>query len=257
MTAPRILVSNDDGWHAAGLQALVEAVSVLGEVWVVAPEHEQSATSHSLSLHRPLRIRERAPRSYSVDGTPADCVYVALNHLMKGQAPTLVVSGINHGPNLADDVIYSGTVAAAMEAAILGVPAVAFSLVSRRHFDFQHASQFARALTGAILKQPLPPRMLLNVNMPAYGAIPGYQVTRLGRHSHGADVIEKEDPRGRKYYWIGGTEYAHEKEAGTDVTCVHDERLASVTPIGIDLTQHAQLPLVASWDVPGFARRPA
>lgn len=255
MTAPRILVSNDDGFHAPGLQALVEAVSPLAEVWVVAPEHEQSATSHSLSLHRPLRIRERSARRYSVDGTPADCVYVALNHLMKGNWPTLVVSGINHGPNLADDVIYSGTVAAAMEAAILGVPAVAFSLVSRRHFDFSHAEGFARALVESLLARPLPARLLLNVNMPAYGAIAGYQVTRLGRHSHGADVIEKEDPRGRKYYWIGGTEYAHEKEAGTDVTCVHDLRLASVTPIGIDLTQHAQLPMVTGWEIPGFELR--
>ncbi len=256
MTAPRILVSNDDGFHAPGLQALVEAVSPLGEVWVVAPEHEQSATSHSLSLHRPLRIRERGERRFSVDGTPADCSYVALNHLMKGNWPTLTVSGINHGPNLADDVIYSGTVAAAMEAAILGVPAVAFSLVSRRHFDFTHAAVFARALVQSLLARPLPARLLLNVNLPAYGPIAGYQVTRLGRHSYGADVIEKEDPRGRKYYWIGGTDYAHEKEAGTDVTCVHDLRLASVTPIGIDVTQHAQLPLVAGWEIPGFERKP-
>ncbi|MDX2012987.1 MAG: 5'/3'-nucleotidase SurE [Myxococcaceae bacterium] len=252
MTTPRILVSNDDGIHAKGLEALVKAVEGLGEVWVVAPLHEQSATSHSLSLHDPLRIRKVAERQFAIDGTPADCVYVAVNHLMKDARPTLVVSGINHGPNLADDVIYSGTVAAAMEGAILGIPAVAFSLVSRRTFVFDHAAEFARALVRSLVAQPLPPRLLLNVNMPAYGAIKGYRVTRAGRHSYGADVIEKEDPRGRKYYWIGGTGYEHEKEVGTDVTAVHDEQLASVTPLMIDLTHHAQLDLVRSWPIEGF-----
>ncbi|MBE2251481.1 MAG: 5'/3'-nucleotidase SurE [Myxococcus sp.] len=255
MTAPRILVSNDDGIHAAGLKALVEAMEPLGEVWVVAPQHEQSATSHSLSLHDPLRIQQVAERQYAIDGTPADCVYVALNHLMKAGRPTLVVSGINHGPNLADDVVYSGTVAAAMEAAILGVPAVAFSLVTRRNFVFEHAAEFAQALVKTLLTKALPPRLLLNVNMPAYGKIAGYQVTKAGRHSYGADVIEKEDPRGRKYYWIGGTGYEHIKAPGTDVTVVHDEHLASVTPLMIDLTHHEQLELVRSWAIDGVEQK--
>jgi 5'-nucleotidase len=254
MTAHRILVSNDDGIEAKGLEALVKAVEPLGEVWVVAPETEQSATSHSLSLHRPLRIRQHAERRFAVDGTPADCVYVALNHLLKDQRPTLVVSGINHGPNLAADVIYSGTVAAAMEGAILNVPAIAFSLVTRRTFVFEHAAQFAHAFVKTALSQPLPPRLLLNVNVPSYGPVKGYRVTRAGRHSYGADVIEKEDPRGRKYYWIGGTGYAHEKELGTDVTAVHDEQLASVTPLMIDLTHTAQLELVTRWSVEGFTQ---
>ena len=134
----RILVSNDDGIAAKGLLALVEAVTPLGEVWVVAPESEQSATSHALSLHRPLRVRKVKERWFSVDGTPADCVYMAVHHLLKDERPAIVVSGINHGPNLADDVIYSGTVAAAMEGAVLGIPAIAFSLVSRRVFEFEH-----------------------------------------------------------------------------------------------------------------------
>lgn len=255
MTAPRILVSNDDGIHAKGLQALVKAMEPLGEVWVVAPLHEQSATSHSLSLHDPLRIRQVADRQFAIDGTPADCVYVAINHLMKAARPTLVVSGINHGPNLADDVIYSGTVAAAMEGAILGVPAVAFSLVTRKTFVFEHAAEFAHALVKMLIAQQLPPRLLLNVNMPAYGKITGYQVTKAGRHSYGADVIEKEDPRGRKYYWIGGTGYEHVKEPGTDVTAVHDEHLASVTPLMIDLTSHAQLELVRSWAIDGLDQK--
>ena len=251
MTAPRILVSNDDGIHAKGLQALVKAMEPLGEIWVVAPLHEQSATSHSLSLHDPLRIRQVAERQFAIDGTPADCVYVAINHLMKASRPTLVVSGINHGPNLADDVIYSGTVAAAMEGAILGVPAVAFSLVTRKTFAFEHAAEFAHSLVKTLIAQTLPLRLLLNVNMPAYGKITGYQVTKAGRHSYGADVIEKEDPRGRKYYWLGGTGYEHVNEPGTDVTAVHDEHLASVTPLMIDLTNHSQLELVRGWAVEG------
>ncbi len=251
---PRILLSNDDGIQAAGLRALADAVASLGEVWVVAPDKEQSGTSHSLSLHHPLRIRQHQERWFSVEGTPADSVYVAINHLMKDARPTLVLSGINHGPNLAEDVIYSGTVAAAMEASILGVPAIAFSLVTLRTFDFTHAAVFARALVKTALVSPLPPRMLLNVNMPAYGAISGYEVTRLGRHSYGASIVEKEDPRGRKYYWIGGTEYAHEKAEGTDVTCVHDHRRASVTPLMLDLTHRELLAPLEAWQVEGFSR---
>lgn len=254
MTTPRILVSNDDGIHARGLEALTRAMEPLGEVWVVAPLHEQSATSHSLSLHDPLRIRKQGERHFAIDGTPADCVYVAVNHLLKGVRPTLVVSGINHGPNLADDVIYSGTVAAAMEGAILGIPSIAFSLVSRRTFEFEHAATFAAALVKSALAQQLPPRMLLNVNIPATGPVKGYQVTRAGRHSYGADVIEKDDPRGRKYYWIGGTGYEHVHEPGTDVTAVLDDGLASVTPLVLDLTHHAQLEQVRGWAIDGFAR---
>src|SRR5688572_32653459 len=167
MSVPRILVSNDDGYVSEGLRALVDAVSPLGEVWVVAPEAEQSASSHSISIHRPLRIREVRDRCYAVDGTPTDCSYIAIHHLMKDGRPRLMLSGINHGPNLADDVTYSGTVAAAMEASILGVPAIAFSLVTRSRFDFGPAARFAARLTAAALARPLPPRMLLNVNIPA------------------------------------------------------------------------------------------
>jgi 5'-nucleotidase len=251
---PRILISNDDGVHAKGLAALAEAVQDLGEVWVVAPEHEQSATSHSLSLYRPLRIRQHGERRFGVDGTPADSVYAAVHHVMKAAKPTLVLSGINHGPNLADDTIYSGTVAAAMEGAILGFPAIAFSLVTRRNFEFEHAAAFARSLVKTALARPLPQRLLLNVNIPAYGPVKGYEVTKLGRHSYGADVIEKEDPRGRKYYWIGGTDYAHVKEPGTDVTVVHDEQKASITPLMLDLTQHSFIEPLKSWSLDGFSR---
>ncbi|HZX43555.1 MAG TPA: 5'/3'-nucleotidase SurE, partial [Myxococcaceae bacterium] len=178
----RILVSNDDGVGSAGLAALVEAVEPLGEVWVVAPEHEQSAASHAITLARPLRIRRVRERWFSVDGTPTDCAYLAIHHLMKDAPPALAVSGINHGPNMADDVVYSGTVAAAMEATLLGVPAIAFSLVARgRGPDFTHAAAFARSLTRAALSQTLPPRLLLNVNVPSTEPR-GWAVTRLGRH---------------------------------------------------------------------------
>lgn len=250
----RILLSNDDGIRADGLLALADAVADLGELWVVAPEHEQSASSHALSLHRPLRIKETKPRWFAVDGTPADCVYLAVNHLMKDARPTLVLSGINHGPNLSTDVIYSGTVAAAMEGSLLGLPSIAFSLVTRRSYVFDKAAKFARALVQAALEHTLPPRLLLNVNVPAHVDTLAYEVTRLGRHTYGADVIEKVDPRNRKYFWIGGTGYEHEKEPGTDVTCVHDLQRASVTPIMLDLTQHDQLGLLRGWVVEGFER---
>lgn len=257
-TAPiRILVSNDDGVHAEGLQALVEAVSPLGEVWVVAPESEQSAASHAISLHRPLRIKKMRERFYAVDGTPTDCSYLAINHLMKDQRPALMVSGINHGANLADDVTYSGTVAAAMEASLLGIPAIAFSLVTRRRFDFTHAARFARTLARTVLaRQPLPPKLLLNVNIPGDGEPRGFAVTRLGKHSYGYDVVENVDPRGRKYYWIGGNEYQHEDIPGSDCNAVLRERLVSLTPLHLDLTEPRLMDVLGQWTLEGFDKEP-
>jgi 5'-nucleotidase len=227
----------------------------LGEVWVVAPEIEQSAASHAISLHRPLRIRKVRERWYSVDGTPTDCAYLAIHFLMKDAPPSLAVSGINHGPNLADDVTYSGTVAAAMEATLLGVPAIAFSLVARARFDFAPAARFARSLVAAALEQALPPRLLLNVNIPE-GEPEGYAVTRLGRHSYGNEVVEKVDPRGRRYYWIGGTDYQHQDIPGSDCNTVFDQRMISVTPVRLDLTDDAGIPQLSRWKVEGFPRRP-
>jgi len=230
-------------------------VEPLGEVWVVAPEHEQSAASHAISLTRPLRIRKLKPRWYSVDGTPTDCAYLAIHHLMKDALPALAVSGINHGPNMADDVIYSGTVAAAMEATLLGVPAIAFSLVGRgRGLDFGPSARFARELTRAALSQVLPPRLLLNVNVPV-GEPRGWAVTRLGRHSYGNQVVENTDPRGRRYYWIGGTEYSHEDLPGSDCNAVLDEQLISVTPVLLDMTDLQRMEELMRWPVDGFERR--
>jgi 5'-nucleotidase len=233
----------------------VEAVSPLGETWVVAPESEQSAASHAISLHRPLRIREVRSRWFAVDGTPTDCSYVAINHIMKDARPDLMVSGINHGPNMADDVTYSGTVAAAMEASLLGVPAIAFSLATRQDFDFAAPARFARAFVAAALTQPLPAHMLVNVNIPAGVEPEGYVVTRLGKHSYGFDVIEKVDPRGRKYYWIGGSEYQHEDIPGSDCNTVLRDRLVSVTPLHLDLTDDAMRSQMARWPVAGYQRK--
>ncbi len=256
MDRVRILVSNDDGVASLGLAALAEAMAPLGEVWVVAPDREQSAASHALSLHRPLRIKRVKERWFSVDGTPSDCSYLAINHLLKDERPALMVSGINTGPNLADDVTYSGTVAAAMEASILGVPAIAFSLASRQSLEFGDAARFATVLARATLAAPMPGRMLLNVNVPAGGEPRGYQVTRLGKHSWGVDVIENVDPRGRKYYWIGGTDYQHQDIPGSDCNAVHVSKVVSVTPLHLDLTDDAALGPVRGLALDGYEQVP-
>jgi 5'-nucleotidase len=192
-----------------------------------------------------------------VDGTPTDSAYLAINHLLKDDRPKLMVSGINHGANLADDVSYSGTVAAAMEGALLGVPSIAFSLASRAPFDFGPAARFAHALVAAALAQPLPPRMLLNVNIPGGVEPDGYVVTRLGRHSYGYDVVENVDPRGRKYYWIGGTDYEHQDIPGSDCNTVHLDKRVSVTPLHMEMTDHGRIAEVATWPLEGFRRFPA
>ena len=252
---PRILVSNDDGYMSDGLRALAGAVEALGEVWVVSPETEQSAASHAISIHRPLRIRQVRPRWFAVDGTPTDCSYVAINHLMKERRPALMLSGINHGPNLADDVTYSGTVAAAIEASLLGVPAIAFSLAMRQDFDFGPAARFARSLAEATLRAAPPPHLLLNVNVPGGREPAGYAVTRLGKHTYGFDVVEKVDPRGRKYYWIGGNEYQHEDIPGSDCNAVLRDGLVSVTPLQLDLTDDELRPVIAAWTIEGYRRQ--
>jgi 5'-nucleotidase len=251
---PRILISNDDGYGSEGIRNLVEALAPLGEVWVCAPESEQSAASHAISLYRPLRIREVRPCWYAVDGTPTDCSWIGINHILKDRRPALLVSGINHGPNLADDITYSGTVAAAMEASMLGVPAIAMSLAARGNFDFGPAARFAHALVGAALEQPLPPNMLLNVNVPGGVTPDGYVVTRLGKHSYGSEIVEKTDPRGRKYYWIGGNEYQHEDIPGSDCNVVLRQRRVSVTPLQLDLTHHKMRDDVSRWPLLGFER---
>ncbi|WP_373048482.1 5'/3'-nucleotidase SurE [Vulgatibacter sp.] len=247
----RFLISNDDGIQSDGLRTLARALSEVGEVCVVAPDREQSAASHAISLHRPLRIHEVADDWWSVDGTPTDCVYLALHHLLKDRRPDVVVSGINYGANLADDVTYSGTVAAAMEGALLGVPAIAVSLVSRETFDFAFAAKFAAGLAAEVAERKLPRGMLLNVNVPRDPA-GGYRFTKLGKRSYGSAVVENVDPRGRKYYWIGGSESKHVDIPGSDCNAVFGERLISVTPLHLDLTEYKLLDELRAWSVPGF-----
>ncbi len=252
----RVLLSNDDGVHSSGLAALAAAFEG-DEVWIVAPDREQSASSHAISLHRPLRLHEVGPRRFAVDGTPTDAVYMGLNHVLKGARPDVVVSGVNHGPNLANDVLYSGTVAAAMEAALLGVHAIAVSLAGGPPFDFGEAARFAVALARRIAANPPPAPLLLNVNVPP-GPVRGYRFVRLGRRTYGNEVVEKTDPRGRKYYWIGGEGGAKNEDIpGSDCNVAMKERLVSVTPLHLDSTHDSVLSELRSWTVPGFVKEPA
>jgi 5'-nucleotidase len=249
----RVLLSNDDGISADGLEALAEAAAELGEVVVVAPDREQSATSHAISLTRPLRIKKVQPNWYAVDGTPTDCAFLAINHLLKDARPDVLISGINRGANLGDDVTYSGTVAAAMEGTLLGVPSLAVSLIRRDQHEYSHAAAFARDLARVVAKAALPRGTLLNVNVPP-GPIKGYAVTRLGKHSYGTEVIEKTDPRGRRYYWIGGDEAQHEDIPGSDCNVTIDQGLVSITPLHLDLTHTSMIDEVKSWKIGSFAR---
>ncbi len=249
----RVLLSNDDGIHSAGLAALAAALGEVAEVYVVAPDREQSAASHAISLHRPLRIVEAGPRRWAVDGTPTDCVYVALHHLLRHNRPDVCVSGINYGPNLGDDVTYSGTVAAAMEATLLGIPSIAVSLVAREKYDFGPAATFARGLAVEVARRGLPKGTLLNVNVPE-GTPSGFAITRLGKRNYGSSVIENVDPRGRRYYWIGGAETKHEVIAGSDCCAVFDAKLVSITPLQMDMTEYGMLEKLSSWSVEGFDR---
>lgn len=249
----RVLLSNDDGVHAAGLRALEAAFSG-DEVWVVAPDREQSASSHAISLHRPLRVIEVGPRRYAVDGTPTDAVYMGMNLVLRDRRPDVMVAGVNHGPNLGKDVVYSGTVAAAMEAALLGVHSIAVSLATRPARDFAHAAAFAAALARRLAADPPPRPVLLNVNVPA-GPVRGYRFARLGRRDYGNEVVEKVDPRGRKYYWIGGEEGGtHDDVPGSDCNTVLREGLAAVTPLYLDLSHDALVDQMRAWSIDGYER---
>jgi 5'-nucleotidase len=250
--APLILVSNDDGIHSEGLQALTEAIRAHARVVVVAPDREQSAVSHALTLHRPLRIDQVGDARWTVDGTPTDCVNLAINGILQ-ERPVLVVSGINKGANLGDDVTYSGTVSAAMEGTLLGVPSIAVSQIGRGPYDFTIAATFAGELVERVLASPMPPDTLLNVNVPQFapGERPrGIALTRMGKRRYGDAIIEKVDPRGRKYYWIGGEELSFVEAEGTDFHAV-SQGCISLTPIHLDLTNYASFdalrPLVGSW----------
>jgi 5'-nucleotidase len=245
----RILVTNDDGIHSEGIIALAEALRGLGEVITVAPAHEMSAASHSLTLSRPLRIDKIDSHHYSVDGTPTDCVTLAMNLLLKDNPPNLVVSGINKGGNLGDDVVYSGTVAGALEASIYGLPGIAVSLVKRVDFDFGPAAEFAAELAQRVLESGLPRGTMLNVNVPP-SEIRGVRVTRQGTKIIRPNIIEGTDPRQRKYYWIGEESVTWNEEEGTDYEALRSG-FVSITPLRNDLTDYRLLDEIRSnqWEV--------
>lgn len=219
----------------------------IGEVYVVAPESEMSGASHSLTLGRPLRIRQIDERHWTVDGTPTDCVTLALNRILSnGERPDICVSGINHGANLGDDATYSGTVAGAMEATILGVPGLAFSLVASRSHDFTESAKIAIDVTRKALAEGIPPWTLLNVNVPK-GVPKGIRVTKQGFKEARPVISEHIDPRGKPYYWIGEVREGFRAEGGTDFEAV-DEGYVSVTPMRSDLTNHAALDTMRNWE---------
>ncbi len=243
----RILVTNDDGYHADGILALEDALSDIGDVYVVAPESEMSGASHSLTLARPLRIRQRSERHWTVDGTPTDCVTLALNQILPPELrPHICCSGINHGANLGDDATYSGTVAGALESTILGVPGLAFSLVSYRDHDFAESAKVVADVTRKALAEGLPVWTLLNVNIPK-GVPRGIRVTKQGFKDARPVISEHIDPRGKLYYWIGEVRSGFRAEGGTDFEAI-DEGYVSVTPMRSDLTSHSGVEKLKDWN---------
>lgn len=245
----RVLVSNDDGVEAPGIHVLAKYMAQLGEVTVVAPDRDRSGASNSLTLDAPIRLRSLGGRRYSVAGTPTDCVHLALSGLLDHE-PHIVVSGINDAANLGDDVIYSGTVSAAMEGRFLGLPAIAVSMVSKdgvaEHFDT--AGRAVVELVKRLVADPLPADTILNVNVPdePWERIRGYAVTRLGRRHRSAPSVEETDPRGRPIWWIGPAGAADDAGPGTDFHAIR-ERKISITPIHVDLTRYQALEKVSSW----------
>jgi 5'-nucleotidase len=249
---PVLLVTNDDGIHAAGLAALARAVEELGDVYVIAPEREQSACGHALTLHRPLRVEQLGERRFAVNGTPSDCVNLGVLGFLP-ERPVLVLSGINHGSNLGDDVTYSGTVSAAMEGTLLGVPSMAVSLAAGG--DFEEAGRIARLVAMRVLVSSLPDKTLLNVNVPD-GVPKGIRLARLGHRVYEGKIVEQQDPRGRTHYWIGGGSPQWSLLEGTDMGAVHAGFVA-VTPLHLDLTHHRALAQMKDWPIWLGARRDA
>ncbi len=247
MDRPRILITNDDGYHADGILALEQAMNDIGEVYVVAPESEQSGAAHSLTLARPLRIRQRSPRHWTVDGTPTDCVTLAINQILpSAERPHICVSGINHGANLGDDATYSGTVAGALESTILGVPGLAFSLAAYRDHDFSESARVAAEITRKALADGLPVWTLLNVNVPK-GVPAGIKITKQGFKDAHPVITEHLDPRGKHYYWIGEERSGFRAEGGTDFEAI-DEGYVSVTPMRSDLTSYSGIEKLKDWN---------
>ena len=245
--APLLLITNDDGFDAPGLQALVAAVEPIGRVVVAAPDREQSAAAHALTLRTPLRVYRAAPDRWRIEGTPTDCVHLGLFHLTEKRNPDLVLSGINRGLNVGDDVTYSGTVAGALEAALLGVPALAVSAAvdASGAPDYATAAAVTRTIAERLLAERLPRGVFLNVNLPATPPR-GIRVTRQGTRAYRAAVVERLDPSGQPYYWIAGAETTPAGEPDGDHRAI-EEGYVSVTPLHADLTHAPTLPVLSDW----------
>ena len=244
----RYLISNDDGIHARGIQVLAARMRELGEVTIVAPEKNHSGASNSLTLGDPIRVKEIDARTFRVSGTPSDCVHLALTGLV-AEDPDMVISGINFGANLGDDVIYSGTVAAAMEGRFLGLPAIAVSLVFEdQPVNYETAAEAVAMIVGRLKQDPLPADTILNVNVPdiPWNEVRGYEVTRLGHRHRAKDSVKMTDPRGRPLYWIGPSGPGRDAGPGTDFHAV-ERGYISITPIHVDLTRYQALEQVAQW----------
>lgn len=243
----RILLSNDDGYFAPGLSALADALGDLGEVVVVAPEQNRSGASNSLTLDRPLHLKKAANGFYFVNGTPTDCVHLAVTGMLDS-LPDIIVSGINNGANMGDDTIYSGTVAAATEGYLLGIPSIAISLTSFEGRNFATAGLVARQLVERFIRQPMKVPVLLNVNVPdiPFSELQGTEVTRLGRRHKAEPVVKTISPRNETLFWIGAAGAAADAGPGTDFNAV-ERGCVSITPLQIDLTHSAQLPAIVQW----------
>ncbi|MCL9773433.1 5'/3'-nucleotidase SurE [Vibrio methylphosphonaticus] len=243
---PKILISNDDGVHAEGIRTLAKALQDIANVVIVAPDRNRSGASNSLTLEQPLRVNEIEKNVFSVQGTPTDCVHFALNELMCDEMPDLVLSGINHGANLGDDVLYSGTVAAAMEGHFLGVQSMAFSLVGRD--NFAAAARIAKQMVERHLAQSVPTNRLLNINIPDRSLIEldEMQVTRLGARHHAESMIKQKDPRGHDIYWLGPPGKEQDAGEGTDFFAIEHGKI-SVTPLQVDLTAHDSICAMKKW----------
>ncbi|HKU71508.1 MAG TPA: 5'/3'-nucleotidase SurE [Burkholderiales bacterium] len=243
----RILLSNDDGYFSPGITLLAEVLAPLAEVTVVAPERDRSGASNSLTLDRPLTVRQARDRVFFVNGTPTDCVHLAVTGLL-ADLPDLVISGINHGANMGDDTIYSGTVAAATEGFLLGIPSIAISLAAERGAHIRTAGQVALDLVKRFQRQALHEPVLLNVNVPdiEHSALQGIEVTRLGKRHKAEPVVKSSTPRGDTVYWVGAAGAAQDSGEGTDFHAVAAKRV-SVTPLQMDLTRFSQLETVKKW----------
>ncbi len=261
MSRPIILLSNDDGIEAKGLQALRTVLREFADLWIAAPDRERSAVSQAISLHTPLRIKEVAEQEFAVDGTPCDSVYVALNHLMP-KKPDLVISGINHGPNLGNDVLYSGTVGAAMEGALSGIPAISMSLclpendkeMGKVPLQFAEAAKFGETLAKSLLESPPAPGIVMNVNVPNRSeGVKGVKVCRLGYTDWSHSVHQKADPRGKPYYWIGGERRGADSIPDSDNNAIR-EGWISVTPIHYDLSDHRSFEHLRTLDMGAYER---